>query len=519
MSKNTNLTLRKRACEELNRLSTISTPSRTILRPTSPDLNPSHLIRRSSLKVTKPISPSKLTRKNSTLTPIPKYLASSRMMSRAASAPLLLHKEPPRVNNKLNYSKIASDPRLGPSKSITIQADFHFLERTYPEFKFTLWSPQRATTTNNAYPTFNNNSLQHSKRRRSPDKKIKLKNSLRNTRLAHALKQQYESNTPKKPSSSTTYSPTSSPINNQNQTHSHPSPEKLQTRLHQDRILLHLLDDNDSLVIEAIKSASITLLNTVATPTALHDKLLVYRKSTKKLHNTGPLLKSKKRNLKRGIRKFKRQNSRFQKKLIKMKRQHKQLSEDFNRVQVSKPGEKVPATNSSQVGDIDAMHSHEKSYDDILAAGFDSKMPAERDEHQTPSLSSRGQLRSRSGSATSSIGSRPGSTQSIRKATTRLTRAKEQLRTVIYHDDALINGSGQRLLGRPMSKSQKIRMTNTNNVGLGGSMQAREEEGITSQGVKYQRTIVNAHGACIMMESRVPPPIHSSWLGLEPATN
>ena len=129
--------------------------------------------------------------------------------------------------------------------------------------------------------------------------------------------------------------------------------------------------------------------------------------------------------------------------------------------------------------------------------------------------------------------SRPVSSQSIRQATTRLTRAKEQLekRTVIFNDADLNQGTGMKLLGRPMSRSVKSRLwgNSSGDVGVGGrggsgatsksmsgKFSAVDEPAVTDMGVKYVRTVVNANGATIMLERRKVPEIHAKWLGLEP---
>jgi hypothetical protein len=476
--------------------------ARTTLRPTSPNLEPSHLIRTSSLRVKATTTTTTTT--NTTTTTTSKQLSrantiadvlstntdrqqhtTSMAMRRAGSAPQLLspveeNVPSPCYNEMLYRNTITTAPSSSTFAVSPIQADFQFLERTYPEFKFKLWNntPQRAAM---SYQTNNTTKM---KRVRSPLKKIRLKSSLSNTNLALALEQK---------STVPSFSPT---IHNLKKG-SHPSPEKLQTRLQQERILLHLLPEDDSLVIEATQNVS--KLKTLFPPKIVEDQIKKYGRKARKIQNTGARVKTKKRNLRRGLRRFKRQSKRFLKTFESMKKEHQQLSEDFNRVVVSRPGETVPP--------IDQTLLSEQEYDNILAGPTSSAL--------TQGRLSRERLRSRS----SSTGSRPVSSQSIRHATTRLTRAKEQLRTVIYHDDD--TGSGARLLGRPMSRSQKIRLSGRNHrhdvgVGLRGSVAARQEDGITSTGVKYQRTVVNAFGTCIMMETQQVAPMNTSWLGLAP---
>ena len=135
-------------------------------------------------------------------------------------------------------------------------------------------------------------------------------------------------------------------------------------------------------------------------------------------------------------------------------------------------------------------------------------------------------LRSRS---RSSSGSRPVSRQDIHNATTRLTRAKEQLRSTIQNNDRRISTAGSsglgRLLARPMSKSQKIRMTSAGSAASGGSLFRRGRKrssgggstgGAVGNGVKFGHTIINSYGARLSNKIYEPPPIHTPWLGLAP---
>ena len=432
--------------------------------------------------------------------------------------------------------KKQSTPETSPSarRSMVLLEHFDLMEKTFPEFHFKLWEKDTTVPVPSSVTSNGRGGKKKRLRQRRPNTTVasptRLKPSLAGSRLARALLRPTTATT----ATTATTTPSTSA--------SHHSPLSMQTRLiKENRVLLHFLDDDDSILLESVRPS---LMKHLSEEKRREQILTVNKmKSMKSKKNLGPILKSKKRNMKRKLRKFVKQGQKFQKKFSQLSKQTKQMSDEFNSVKVSKPGEHVAPTKSN-VLELD----NESSYDKLLE-GFD------RGRFEDPELLGSGRrLRSRSGSRGSrgsrgshgshgsqSLGggggggggiaiSRPVSSQSIRQATTRLTRAKEQLRTVIVNDADMNQGTGMRLFGRPMSRGIKSKLWGNSSGDVGGSggssvgatrarggtFSAVESDAVTTMGVTYKRTVVNSNGTTIMLERRKEPTIHAKWLGLEP---
>ena len=541
---NTNLVLRRKAQEELLNMARAQSPPRAILRPSSPDLNATSLIHTSSLRTTStPNYPSI----NHPLVPLTQGNPIPMPETTTTTTPALRQPiEIPQIAKTTAPSPYLQNNRIDFQKT-----DFLMMERTYPEFKFVYnWNKKQ-----------NNNNRGHAAcstkkpRKQTTTRCNQLKASLSMTRLAQAM--ELRNKTTKHTSTSThTSIPTSTATkenghNTNNPVlsplamhirlqHTHSSPLAMQTRSKQhnnSKFKLHLLPEDDSILLQSMDPS---LLKNTLDRTKKNQVIEQYNRSVRKQHN-GPqfLLKKNIRKVKRRLKTFKKRNNRYKKKFAKLKKQATDLADEFIQ---SRNGSRIPKSTGyddqefnehGNFGNTITCMEEELSYDKILEqfAAMEEKGRDKQDGSNRGStrgstgspmngeiirLSQR-RLRSRS---RSSSGSRPVSRQDIHNATTRLTRAKEQLRSTIQNNDRRISTAGSsglgRLLARPMSKSQKIRMTSAGSAASGGSLFRGGRKRSSGGGSSSSGGAVGDGGMGVSNRIYEPPPIHTPWLGLAP---
>ena len=513
---------------------------RTVLRPTSPSLDASDLIRSSSLRVNFPSQHPTIDRSDSA----PHILDRDTIPSLPYSLPLTPAE---RLARKIEHDTSIPNTAIHHRVEYNVRVDFHAndfttMEKTFPEFKFNDWNKtnreqQKASTQRQQQPQSS-----HRKRRKS-----QMKASLSNTRLAQAMwlrKNSKKNTTPTKSNAADTNT-------NSNNNNPHLSPLNMQTRVNQSKnphLLLHLLPEDDSIVLSTVHPS---LLKTSGSETKKIQIIQQYNRSARKTQNIGPPLIVKKeiRKIKRGLKRFKKRNRRYTQKFSTMVREQNALAEEFNN---SQKGSRFPdssggsSASASACGGLpESMEFREPLNEELSELAYDQIVEQfaamDQSSGSTDAVDSGGgtmkesyrlsqrRLRSRTISRDSTGSqSRPVSSQSIRQATTRLTRAKEQLRSTIAHNDRRIMTAGGvgvgRLLGRPMSKSQKLRLcgggsSSAGDAGGSSGLVSIQKAKIGVDGLgasSYRRTVINSTGGVSLNERYDPPPIHTSWLGLEP---
>ena len=389
---------------------------------------------------------------------------------------------------------VANDGYTYDRKNIEDQ-NFQHMKRTFPEFKFTSdWNNNWGVSGNHS------NIIKKKYIKRKPKYKFDV-STVPKTRLAQAMEFRKTS----KMSPKNTFKL----LKNRNK-NTHLSAISMQTRLKESRINLHFLAEDDSIVMKEIHPSLLNLGDE-------HKKLQMKKLLLKYNQETKPKLihsnRKKLKRVKRGIKKFVKRNNKYKQKYFKMLKEHQILANKFNN---SQKGSRSPSNMNASDSNSLSRVLMEQSDTDVRSDSLGSHGAGSRDSGSRDSRTlSHRRLRSRSNSA--------GSTHSIKQATTRLTRAKEQLRNTVAENDRIMMTAGGRgagrLLGRPMSRSQKIRLSSSA-VGSTSTSTSTSTKvimnGDNNTNRLYSRTIINSNGAAMISEIYEPPTIHTSWLGLAP---